>query len=572
VTEQPVNRLYIVHGADAGRVIELHHAVCSIGRQRGNTIRLDDLDVSRRHAELVIGGHGVELRDLGSSNGTFVNGQQVKQRILKSGDQLLIGDTVLVFRTSTDFAPMPPSTGSETGTPSTSRIIKSTDMREVLAEVSKARETRRAGRLEENVDLARAFGLVYSAVIEGSRLEDVDSFLAYLLETAAQELGADRGCILMADDAAPLQFHCGYPSAQPFAISRTMLRSALDAEAAIWFADPSKDERLADAASVRAIGTIEAICVPLLGLGSPLGLLYVDRVEKPQHSLGPASRGGGFRAAHLDLLVILAHQAALAVENTRYQTRLQHASRLAGIGQSIAILSHDVRAILQAIDGAAYHIQQGVANRSWERIEESWRIVARNQETIGRLIENMLEYGVSRVPQMQQTCLNSLAARVVELLDPCARNIQVRIVFFPDAAKPTALIDPLGMERALLNIVRNAVEASAKASANEVYVRVGPMSSSLAARFSVTDFGPGLPQNFLDLPSRFLRSTKGYAGFGLGLHVAEKIVREHGGCLRMESELGKGCTLILEIPQEGCHAAQRNREALTGTEPAARFD
>lgn len=68
-----------------------------IGRSRSCELTLKSLDASRRHAEIVNVGGGYRIRDLGSSNGTFVNGDPVDERLLKTGDRIQIGGEFITF-------------------------------------------------------------------------------------------------------------------------------------------------------------------------------------------------------------------------------------------------------------------------------------------------------------------------------------------------------------------------------------------------------------------------------------------------------------------------------------------
>ena len=79
---------------------------CSIGRLGENTISLpDEQGSSRRHCQILKISSGFELADLGSTNGTKVNGQKVKRHKLKDGDTHAIGDTVLVWEDGSSAAP-----------------------------------------------------------------------------------------------------------------------------------------------------------------------------------------------------------------------------------------------------------------------------------------------------------------------------------------------------------------------------------------------------------------------------------------------------------------------------------
>jgi two-component system, NtrC family, sensor kinase len=91
-------QLYVVRGRDRGRVFWLDAPRLTVGRDPGNMIRLDDTEVSRRHAVLELDAEGYWLADLASSNGTFCNGQRVERWLLHSGDRIQLGKTQLLFR------------------------------------------------------------------------------------------------------------------------------------------------------------------------------------------------------------------------------------------------------------------------------------------------------------------------------------------------------------------------------------------------------------------------------------------------------------------------------------------
>jgi hypothetical protein len=89
--------LVVSRGPDVGARVPLGAGVTTLGRHPDSTIFLDDITVSRRHAEIaeVEGGH--EVRDAGSLNGTYVNRRRVEQALLQPGDELQIGKFKLIF-------------------------------------------------------------------------------------------------------------------------------------------------------------------------------------------------------------------------------------------------------------------------------------------------------------------------------------------------------------------------------------------------------------------------------------------------------------------------------------------
>ena len=120
------------------------------------------------------------------------------------------------------------------------------------------------------------------------------------------------------------------------------------------------DSRWDPAQSIVSLGVREAICVPMQGRYDVVGVIYIDTAVTPQKML--AAKGANqFTEEHLRLMVAIAHQAALAVEDTSYYTAMVQAERLAAVGQTIATLSHHIKNILQGVRGGSYLIELGSA-------------------------------------------------------------------------------------------------------------------------------------------------------------------------------------------------------------------
>ncbi len=98
-------RLIVIKGVDEGKQFELTGPHAGAGRDSSNRVRLHDTEVSRRHAEFVRTPEGYRLLDRGSANGTFVNNQSIHDVLLQPGDQIQIGQTLLVFSAARARAP-----------------------------------------------------------------------------------------------------------------------------------------------------------------------------------------------------------------------------------------------------------------------------------------------------------------------------------------------------------------------------------------------------------------------------------------------------------------------------------
>ncbi|MBQ5368393.1 MAG: FHA domain-containing protein, partial [Thermoguttaceae bacterium] len=96
-----MDSLFVIKGNDQGRRYTLDDSVITIGRDSSNKIRIHDPEVSRRHAKITFRESERVLVDLDSANGIFVNGKQVRSRVLVNNDQIRIGKTVLLFASYT---------------------------------------------------------------------------------------------------------------------------------------------------------------------------------------------------------------------------------------------------------------------------------------------------------------------------------------------------------------------------------------------------------------------------------------------------------------------------------------
>jgi signal transduction histidine kinase len=166
-----------------------------------------------------------------------------------------------------------------------------------------------------------------------------------------------------------------------------------------------------------------------------------------------------FNDEHLRLLIAIAHQAALAVEETRHYAAMVQAERLAAVGQAIACLSHHVKNILQGIRGGSYLLKEGIASGNAEMVGKGWEFVEKNQERISHLVMDMLTFSKEREPEMQPADINAVTGDVCELMQSRATDLGVTIHFDPQTPIPKLTFDPEGLHRAILNVVSNAIDA-----------------------------------------------------------------------------------------------------------------
>src|SRR5262245_19935167 len=143
----------------------------------------------------------------------------------------------------------------------------------------------------------------------------------------------------------------------------------------VLVSDAAQDLLFNTGQSIVRLGIREVIVVPMKGRHETLGVLYLDTQAHPRDLV---ARGGAltgkFTEDHLALAIAIAHQAALAVEETRYHQAMVQAERLAAIGQTIAALSHHIKNILQGLRSGSEILKMGLADKNDTLIQQGWRI------------------------------------------------------------------------------------------------------------------------------------------------------------------------------------------------------
>jgi signal transduction histidine kinase len=550
-----VPRLLVIKGADEGKQFELTEALVSIGRDAANGIRLHDTEVSRRHAEVRQADGGYHVVDLGSANGTFVNNQKVRQAALQAGDHVAVGQSVLVF-----------SAGRSDGTVLSGDLAEKISLitrgdvelsSAIIKTISEGEGSRILAQPDKNSPWLRSalanLSVMYETSTAISHILDLDELLGRILELIFRTINADRGCVMLRHpdsgelEPKALRWRLEGGSRPKFALSRTVVDHVLRERVGVLCSDAAKDERFNSGQSVIRLGIREVICVPMKGRHETLGVLYLDTQSQYREAAAAKSGLGRFTEDHLALAGAIAHQAALAVEETRYHQALLQAERLAAIGQTIAALSHHIKNILQGLRSGSDIIKMGLKDKNENLIQQGWRVAEKNQGKIYDLVMDMLNYSKERVPAVEPTDVGEVIREVVELLEPRARDKGVKLETSLGAELPAVPLDREGIHRALLNIVGNAIDAVEDRPSPQVTVgtRLGEEGW---LRIIVIDNGAGIPAHLLSEIFKPFVSTKGSSGTGLGLPVSRKVLREHGGDLEVQSQSGVGSKFILTLP------------------------
>jgi signal transduction histidine kinase len=292
-----------------------------------------------------------------------------------------------------------------------------------------------------------------------------------------------------------------------------------------------------------------------------VGVLFLDTQSTLKQFVSRGVETGKFTEDHLTLASAIAHQAAIAVEESRYHQALVNAERLAAVGQTIAAMSHHIKNIMQGVRFGADMVRTALKDEDKDLLGKGWKLVERNQARIDQLILDMLSYSKEREPAVEPTDLNKLCEDVLEMVRGRAQERGVALEWHPNPGLKAVPCDPEGIHRAVLNIVSNALDAVEDRPNPKVAVQAILEPDGDWAKVIVLDNGPGIADDAIEDIFKPFVSTKGSRGTGLGLPVSRKILREHGGDIVVQSVVDKGSKFTLRIPMKSAFAG----EASSGT-------
>jgi signal transduction histidine kinase len=553
--------LLVLQGPDKGRRFELPDAHALVGRE-SRQLPITDNTVSRKHCELFPGDDNQwVLKDLGSANGTWINGQRVERTaILKLGDQIRVGRTILVFGAQPGVSRAAGGnvrlTGQDGMDSSIMHTIQSSDDSMVLAVPEPAAAAMANLKLlyQLNASLGSSF--------------DIDQVLEVVMDLVFEAVKADRGIILTLDErrnelvpkvvrtrdeggggggAAESNGKDEKPQAgEKIHASRTIINYVIEKGEGVLSSNAMTDQRFSKGKSVHNLGIRSALCVPIKCRrvdgkegDEIIGVIYIDSSVK-NYTYSPDQ---------LRLLTAIGLQAGLAIQNAKLYAAGLQAERLAAIGETTAALSHSIKNILQALRGGADVVEMGIKNNNVPQLGKGWRVVDRNLEKIYNLTMNLLAYSKEREPKLELVNLKKLLEECVELIATAANDKGVMVVADVEKDQPAIPLDPDGMHQVVMNLLSNALDAVAP---QEGLIRL-VCRYDAENRQSIIEFidnGTGIPDQMMKHMFELFHSTKGNRGTGLGLAVAKKIVEEHEGSISVQSRIGEGTTFTIRLPVE----------------------
>jgi response regulator RpfG family c-di-GMP phosphodiesterase len=287
-------QLRIKNGPAKGTVQTLSEGMEGLAIGREAALKLDDAAASRKHAEVFAIGDMYFLRDLGSSNGTFLNDERVAPDdpvVLHPGDLFRIGSTYIVFE-----EPAPAVTDHPGFSHEEEDLGSATEL---------SLDAPEEGALE-TAEVSVRFPVLSTLAKACSTASDVPSLMEHVCQLALNATPADAVYIFLRSEGnlVPVAHRRRGRKERELKISTTIIRRALQRNRSILVSDAQSDKRFAGSESVVMEGIRSVLCAPLAAHTRVDGALYL-------HS---ATLGNNFTDDHLRLVTAIALQAGVAIE------------------------------------------------------------------------------------------------------------------------------------------------------------------------------------------------------------------------------------------------------------------
>lgn len=297
--------------------------IVKIGKHPDNDIKIDDPKVSRFHAEIRKKNDEYMLIDLNSTNGTFLNGNKIKEAKLFNAYKIRIGNKILLF-----FDSMISSTILDKTDITTVILKEVTNLNSIINKIESGKESISQSKISIDYLIKKVknnvekFEKIYQKLLTLYEITnkinsslDLSIVLNNVIDSALEFSGAKRGFIILFNRDRKLEIKIARSinksdlDFSTFKISKTIASEVAKKGEPIITENAYQDIRFSGSESIMTHRTSSSIiCLPMIFRGKTIGALYLDNTDKNVKSY----------SEEVDFLLVLANQAALAIENARF--------------------------------------------------------------------------------------------------------------------------------------------------------------------------------------------------------------------------------------------------------------
>lgn len=225
----------------------------------------------------------------------------------------------------------------------------------------------------------------------------------------------------------------------------------------------------------------------------------------------------------------------------RLEEDLRRSERLAALGKMAAGVAHELRNPLSSIKGLALVLQSRFQEKNGDR--KTATILVQEVERLNRSISELLDYARPQQLKKDRVDITTLLDKAVSLMRIDAEPAGIELITVYEEGLPSLNADEDKLTQVMLNLLLNGIQAMENGGTLDV--RVGATDRKI--EIVVTDSGCGISEEDLSRVFDPYFTTKP-DGTGLGMAMSAKIIEEHGGEIRLQSTIGQGTSVIIEIP------------------------
>lgn len=224
---------------------------------------------------------------------------------------------------------------------------------------------------------------------------------------------------------------------------------------------------------------------------------------------------------------------------------------LASLGLMVSTVSHDLKGLLTGLDYGLYQIDKGFYRNKPGRVEQGLDTAILMVDRIRKMVLDVLFSAKERSLELQTVEVLQFAGDLVAGIENRIRGANIAFEYDFNHCTGHFTVDKNLLRTAIINILENSLEACLEDGDTKSHrIDFKVMSQKKEVLFTIADNGPGMPPEEADQIFSMFYSSKGLKGTGLGMFITDKVIKKHGGTIKVTSELNSGTSFLISLPRK----------------------